>query len=67
MSGHIDTLKCAVPALAYTVQNNLLFVAISRLSAPVYQAHAPVLSPCASPGASPVPIFLPHLSAHPRA
>eukprot|EP00316_Scyphosphaera_apsteinii_P020327 CAMPEP_0119319514 /NCGR_PEP_ID=MMETSP1333-20130426/49583_1 /TAXON_ID=418940 /ORGANISM="Scyphosphaera apsteinii, Strain RCC1455" /LENGTH=359 /DNA_ID=CAMNT_0007325937 /DNA_START=191 /DNA_END=1270 /DNA_ORIENTATION=- len=35
--GQADTLKCALPALAYTIQNNLLFVAISRLAAPTYQ------------------------------
>lgn len=32
-----DTLRCSVPALAYTVQNNLLFIALSRLAAPVFQ------------------------------
>eukprot|EP00967_Tisochrysis_lutea_P017875 scaffold20244_cov31-Tisochrysis_lutea.AAC.2 len=32
-----ETLKCAVPALAYTIQGNLLFVALSNLDAPTYQ------------------------------
>ncbi|KAL3897537.1 MAG: hypothetical protein SGPRY_013030, partial [Prymnesium sp.] len=32
-----DTLKCAIPALAYTVQGNLLFYALARLEAPTYQ------------------------------
>ena len=32
-----DTLKCAVPAVAFTVQGNLLFVALSNLDAPSYQ------------------------------
>lgn len=41
VTGHPDTLKCALPALAYTVQNNLLFVALSKLSAPVFQASSP--------------------------
>lgn len=35
--GWKDTLKCAVPALAYTVQNNLLFVALGHLDAPTFQ------------------------------
>jgi len=33
----IDTAKCAVPAMAYTIQNNLLFVALANLEAPTYQ------------------------------
>ena len=33
----MDTLKCSVPALCYTVQNNLLFVALSNLDPPTYQ------------------------------
>jgi len=32
-----DSGKCAVPAVAYTLQNNLLFVALSNLDAPTYQ------------------------------
>eukprot|EP00966_Prymnesium_polylepis_P148282 3425533-Prymnesium_polylepis.1 len=32
-----DTVKCAVPALAYTVQGNLLFYALASLEAPTYQ------------------------------
>ena len=33
----LDTLKCCVPALLYTVQNNLLFLALSNLDPPTYQ------------------------------
>eukprot|EP00962_Isochrysis_galbana_P021885 scaffold6470_cov124-Isochrysis_galbana.AAC.2 len=33
----LETFKCAVPALAYTIQGNLLFVALSNLDAPTYQ------------------------------
>ncbi|XP_070558452.1 UDP-galactose translocator-like isoform X2 [Ptychodera flava] len=33
----IDTLKLSIPALAYTVQNNLLYIAISNLSAATFQ------------------------------
>ena len=32
-----DTFKCAVPAVAYTLQNNLLFIALANLDAPTYQ------------------------------
>ena len=32
-----DTLKCAVPAVAFTIQGNLLFVALANLDAPTYQ------------------------------
>ena len=32
-----DTVKCAVPALAFTMQGNLLFVALANLDAPTYQ------------------------------
>ena len=32
-----DTLKCAVPAVAFTVQGNLLFIALANLEAPTYQ------------------------------
>ena len=33
----IDTLKVAVPAFIYTVQNNLLYISISNLPAAVFQ------------------------------
>ena len=36
-SGRLDTLKCAVPAVLYTLQSNLLFVALANLEAPTYQ------------------------------
>ncbi len=32
-----ETLKVAVPALLYVVQNNLLFLALSKLDAATYQ------------------------------
>ena len=32
-----DTLKCAVPAVAFTLQGNLLFLALANLEAPTYQ------------------------------
>merc|ERR1719353_751863 len=32
-----DALKCAIPAIAYTVQNNLLFMSLANLDAPTYQ------------------------------
>ena len=32
-----ETFKCSVPALAYTIQGNLLFVALSNLDPPTYQ------------------------------
>ena len=32
-----DTLACAVPAVTYTVQNNLLFIALANLEPPTYQ------------------------------
>ena len=32
-----DTLKCAVPAVAYTIQSNLMFVALANLDAPTFQ------------------------------
>ena len=32
-----DTLKVSVPAFIYTIQNNLLFVAVSNLSAATFQ------------------------------
>mmetsp|Transcript_9599 Transcript_9599/g.10935 ORF Transcript_9599/g.10935 Transcript_9599/m.10935 type:complete len:360 (+) Transcript_9599:131-1210(+) len=34
---HFDTVKLAVPGLLYTLQNNLLFIALSHLEAAVYQ------------------------------
>ncbi|CAK9112211.1 UDP-N-acetylglucosamine transporter (Golgi UDP-GlcNAc transporter) (Solute carrier family 35 member A3) [Durusdinium trenchii] len=34
---HPSTLKLALPGLLYMVQNNMLFVALSNLSVPVYQ------------------------------
>ena len=37
LGNHIDTLKCAVPAVAYTIQSNLMFVALARLDAPTFQ------------------------------
>jgi len=36
-AGMVDTLKCAIPAVAFTVQGNLLFVALANLEAPTYQ------------------------------
>ena len=33
----LDTLKVSIPALLYTVQNNLLFLALSNLDAATYQ------------------------------
>jgi hypothetical protein len=52
----VGTMKLGVPALLYTIQNNLLFVALSNLPAATYQvsgrrkpaephAHAPRLHP----------------------
>ena len=32
-----STLKCAVPAVAFTLQSNLLFVALTNLDPPTYQ------------------------------
>jgi len=32
-----QTCKCGVPAIAYTIQGNLLFVALANLQAPTYQ------------------------------
>ena len=32
-----DTLKCAIPAVTFTLQGNLLFIALSNLDAPTYQ------------------------------
>ena len=32
-----ETIKCAIPAIAYTVQGNLLFFALSTLDSPTYQ------------------------------
>ena len=36
-NGQRTTLRCAMPALAFTIQNNLLFVALAHLEAPTYQ------------------------------
>ena len=36
----VDTLKVAVPAFIYTVQNNLLYVSISNLPAAVFQVFS---------------------------
>lgn len=33
----LETMKVAVPAILYTVQNNLLFLALSYLDAATYQ------------------------------
>lgn len=38
-----DTLKVSVPALLYVVQNNLLFLALSKLDAATYQVRAGAL------------------------
>ena len=37
--------RMGVPALAYTVQGNLLFVALAHLEAPTYQARYLVITP----------------------
>lgn len=41
-----ETLKLAIPAGIYTLQNNLLYVALSNLDAATYQ----VTHECAGPG-----------------
>lgn len=35
-----DTLKLSVPAVLYTIQNNLLYVALSNLNAATFQARS---------------------------
>lgn len=35
----VDTLKCAVPALCYTIQGNLLYTAVQHLEAPTFQVR----------------------------
>lgn len=45
----ISTFKCAVPALCYTIQGNLLFTALQHLEAPTFQAncyHYTLLQSC---------------------
>jgi len=43
--------RMGVPALAYTVQGNLLFVALAHLEAPTYQARYLVITPRTPRGA----------------
>jgi len=38
----LETLRVAVPAFLYTVQNNLLYVALTKLDAATFQVSAPV-------------------------
>ena len=37
LGNRLDTLRCSVPAVAYTLQSNLVFVALANLDAPTFQ------------------------------
>ncbi len=39
---NVDTIKLSVPGILYTIQNNLLFVALSNLTVAVYQVTAQI-------------------------
>lgn len=52
-----DTIKTGIPALLYTIQNNLLFLSISNLDAATFQvrrAERPNDEPCRALGQLPV-------------